>query len=67
LRQETENAAQRMHELFASGVTPPPVREPKCDRCSLLEICMPAAPAHSAQRYLERALRDATQPEDDPP
>jgi CRISPR-associated exonuclease Cas4 len=57
LRLETENAAARLHQLFASRITPKPVRLPKCDQCSLLEICMPDAPAHSAQRYLERALR----------
>ena len=67
LRRETEEAAARMHELFDSGVTPPPVREPKCDQCSLLEICMPAAPARSAQRYLDHLLREATQPEDGSP
>jgi CRISPR-associated exonuclease Cas4 len=63
LRQETENAAARLHRLFASRITPPPVREPKCDQCSLLDICMPGAPAASARRYLDRLLRQATQPE----
>jgi CRISPR-associated exonuclease Cas4 len=67
LRGETEEAAARMHRLFASRITPAPVREPKCDQCSLLEICLPAAPAASARRYLERQLRQATQPEDDAP
>jgi CRISPR-associated exonuclease Cas4 len=57
LRQETEDAAARLHQIFASRITPKPVRAPKCDQCSLLEICMPDAPAHSAQRYLEQALR----------
>jgi CRISPR-associated exonuclease Cas4 len=57
LRRETEKAAARLHEIFASRITPRPVREPKCDQCSLLEICMPDAPASSAQRYLERALK----------
>lgn len=57
LRRVTEEAAARMHEILASGVTPLPVREPKCDRCSLLEICMPDAPSSSVQRYLDRALR----------
>lgn len=57
LRRITEEAAARLHRLFSSGITPAPVREPKCDQCSLLEICMPSAPSHSAQRYLEQALR----------
>ena len=57
LRLVTEQAAARMHEILDSGVTPLPVREPKCDQCSLLEICMPGAPSSSVQRYLDRALR----------
>lgn len=57
LRQLTEEAAARLHRLIAAGITPPGVREPKCDQCSLLEICMPAAPAKSARSYLERSLR----------
>jgi CRISPR-associated exonuclease Cas4 len=57
LRLVTEQAAARMHEILNSGVTPLPVREPKCDQCSLLEICMPDAPSSSVQRYLDRALR----------
>jgi len=59
LRRETEEAAARLHRLFASGVTPPPVREPKCDQCSLIDLCLPAAPAHSARRFLDRLLRQA--------
>ena len=57
LRLVTEQAAARMHEILDSGVTPLPVREPKCEQCSLLEICMPGAPSSSVQRYLDRALR----------
>jgi CRISPR-associated exonuclease Cas4 len=60
LRELTESTAERLHRLIASGVTPPPVREPKCDRCSLLDVCMPAAPSHSVRTYLELALGEAT-------
>jgi CRISPR-associated exonuclease Cas4 len=59
LRDLTEDTAARLHGLISSGITPPPVREPKCDRCSLLEVCMPAAPSRSARKYLEVALRRA--------
>lgn len=41
LRAKTEQAAQRLHELVASGVTPPPVYKPRCNGCSLLQVCMP--------------------------
>ena len=57
LRRETEEAAGRLHRLIASGVTPPPVRAPKCDQCSLIGLCLPDAPAHSARRFLDRMLR----------
>ncbi|MFY9825574.1 MAG: CRISPR-associated protein Cas4 [Thermoanaerobaculia bacterium] len=59
LRRETEDAAARLHRLLASGVTPAPVREPKCDQCSLIDLCLPDAPAHSARRFLDRLLRQA--------
>jgi len=63
LRRITEEAAERLHRLIAAGITPTAAREPKCDQCSLLEICMPAAPATSAHQYLERSLRAAQQPD----
>ena len=59
LRRLTEDTAARLHRLIASGITPAPVREPKCDQCSLLPVCMPAAPAGSARQYLDRCLRAA--------
>lgn len=61
LRRLTEDTAARLHRLIASGVTPAPVYEPKCDQCSLLPVCMPAAPAGSARHYLDRCLRAALQ------
>ncbi|HYU34929.1 MAG TPA: CRISPR-associated protein Cas4 [Thermoanaerobaculia bacterium] len=65
LRRLTEDAAARLHRLIAGGVTPTAVREPKCDQCSLLDICMPAAPAVSARQYLDRSLRAALRSEGD--
>jgi CRISPR-associated exonuclease Cas4 len=41
LRATTLTAANRLHELIALRRTPPAVREPKCDNCSLLSICLP--------------------------
>ena len=41
LRKETEKAAVRLHELIASGITPPPVYSAKCKKCSLVELCLP--------------------------
>jgi CRISPR-associated exonuclease Cas4 len=66
LRSETEYAAKRLHNLIQSRITPQAVREPKCDRCSLLEICMPevAAKSHSAKSYLDGAIKKSLS--DDP-
>ena len=41
LRAQTEAAAARLHELVASRHIPPAVLLPKCEGCSLHEICMP--------------------------
>lgn len=46
LRTETATAARELHALLASGVTPPAVREPKCDSCSLIDSCQPDALHH---------------------
>jgi CRISPR-associated exonuclease Cas4 len=43
LRAVTIQAIERLHELIASRMTPLAVREKKCDKCSLIEICMPDA------------------------
>lgn len=57
LRAQTESLAARMHHLYASAKTPPPVYEPKCDKCSLIARCMPRllAKPPAVARYLARA------------
>jgi len=57
LRARTETACVRLHELLLSGRTPAAVREPKCSRCSLLDICKPDALTRSARDYLDEAIR----------
>ena len=54
LRRETEGLAARLHELAERGRTPPAKYEPKCDSCSLFEICLPKVTEgkKSAARYL---------------
>lgn len=67
LRAETEAAAARLHELVRTGVTPRARREPKCERCSLRELCLPdAADGRSAAAYLARALGGGGAPAPDP-
>jgi CRISPR-associated exonuclease Cas4 len=65
LRTLTRAAAERLHALIASRITPPAMREKKCDSCSLLEICMPDALRfrRGAAAWFDRQLHDIAQNE----
>lgn len=59
LRERTLAVAAEVHELLASGRTPPPVRCPACPKCSLKPICRPDQLGASGGRvaaYLRRRL-----------
>jgi len=58
LRALTMQTAQRLHALIETGVTPPAQFGPKCDHCSLLNVCMPryAVQGKSVARYLSVAI-----------
>lgn len=60
LRTQTENLARHLHELFAARTTPPAVYGKKCEKCSLIERCMPKTSMRrpDVERYLATALRD---------
>jgi len=60
LRHETEETAKRLHELFASGDTPPPELKSVCESCSFLESCLPHALERpkSVQKYLKTMIGD---------
>ena len=61
MRSITLTTIDRLHQLFASGRTPVAKREPKCDRCSLLALCMPdaAGRVRSVKAYVERNITAA--------
>ena len=63
LRERTEAAAFRLHELVRSRKTPRARYEKKCESCSLLNICMPKAMStrRSIAGYMDLAF------ENDPP
>lgn len=65
LRQVTESAAARLHALLDSGETPTAVREPKCNSCSLLDLCLPDALRfrHGVAAWNERQFAAALNPE----
>lgn len=54
LRDKTRQLAAAVHKLFDHGETPPPDPGPKCDHCSLREICVPDRA--SAKAYLHKML-----------
>lgn len=58
LRAITESTADRLHALIAAGVTPRAQRAPKCDRCSLLNVCMPGVLRSrvTASRYFDATV-----------
>jgi CRISPR-associated exonuclease Cas4 len=60
LRSAVERSAARMHELKRLNRTPSPVYLPKCEKCSLLEICRPRAIAkwRSVDDYFAEMLRE---------
>ena len=56
LRGTVRSAAARLHDLVDSGITPPAVRLPKCDSCSLIYLCLPTVTqtGRSASRFVGR-------------
>jgi len=53
--------AEEMHRLWRTGQTPPAVYGPKCDQCSLHDLCMPRTTKRDAAGYLDRMLDDLTE------
>jgi CRISPR-associated exonuclease Cas4 len=41
LRRKTAAVASRLHKMIRQRETPVARRQPKCDKCSLLELCLP--------------------------
>jgi hypothetical protein len=60
IREETTDAARRLHMLIEGGRTPQAQYEKKCDSCSLLPLCMPkiTGARRSIQKYMAKALLD---------
>ncbi|MCX7718207.1 MAG: CRISPR-associated protein Cas4 [Candidatus Sumerlaeaceae bacterium] len=58
LRKKTEALTERLHALWQECRTPPPVPEPKCRNCSLVDICMPSALGRPrrVRDYIKRAI-----------
>ncbi len=61
LRQLTRDSAFRLRALINSRITPPAIREKKCESCSLLPLCLPDALRlrRGAAAWFERQLHDS--------
>lgn len=61
LRVGTLGVVRRVHDLLAARVTPPAeYRKKKCDRCSLIDLCMPKSTSGESKRvsrYVANQLR----------
>jgi CRISPR-associated exonuclease Cas4 len=69
LRSETETFAGRLHSLYAARITPPAAYSPKkCNRCSLLELCLPrsAGKQRSVRSYVKGSVADLPNSEEVP-
>lgn len=60
LRNRVGVLAERMHELFQTGQTPPAPLGVNCSLCSLVDLCMPklTRKEKSVSRYLANALNE---------
>ncbi len=66
LREETESVSLQIHQLFATGVTPEPEYGPKCQSCSLRELCVPRSRSRyrRATNYLDRMIESVISDQD---
>lgn len=62
LKEETKRVAEEIHWMFAQGTTPLPEYGPKCEKCSLLQICLPRNVSRQrpfqVARYLQKAIEE---------
>ena len=58
LRERTMNMIRRFRELIDRRETPTAIRQPKCDSCSLVEICLPDSMRlkTGASKFVDRQL-----------
>lgn len=63
LREATESACRAIHQLFAAGITPPPIYSKRCESCSIIEECQPRTigSVKSAHGWLDRQIASMTE------
>lgn len=60
LRRETESAVMDLRELLNGNATPQAIHGPKCEKCSLVDLCLPkvAGKKGDIERYLRKAITE---------
>lgn len=58
LRATVRQCAEAMHRLMRQGKIPSAEHEPKCKRCSLLNLCMPGCPEKTTAYLAKHLFRD---------
>jgi CRISPR-associated exonuclease Cas4 len=61
LRRATEEVAVAVHRMLVEERTPPPEYAPKCDNCSLVDVCLPqkvGGRGNRVARYLANVLEE---------
>lgn len=63
LREEVRRLAEHLHVMQRLGKTPPARYEPKCEHCSLFDLCLPRITqgTQSARRYVRGLIRDVSE------
>lgn len=49
MREQVEQVALAVQQMFLSQITPPPVNDKRCEHCSLKESCLPGVVADKAR------------------
>lgn len=60
LRNKTIEAAEELHAMIKSGITPPPKYCKKCESCSLVSLCLPKiiGKQKNVSSWLKRMIRE---------
>lgn len=60
IRGHVKKLSEKMHHLFAEGITPSANYTKRCKQCSMMELCMPklAKRKISAKQYLQKVLHE---------
>ena len=59
LRQKVKSSLENMHQLYKKGYTPRAKASPKCNACSLKELCLPKLTGiRSVKEYITKAMEE---------